>query len=138
MSMLQELPDFHGTLAPATYLDKVEAHAHTVQFYGDDSFLLDGLSRFVGSALGAGDASIVIATRAHRDGLAQRLQNCGLDLAVATQQGRFVTLDAAETLARLMVNGWPDAELFRLVVGGVVEQARLASGTWQPQNCRIR
>lgn len=131
--MLQELPDFHGTLAPATYLDKVEAHAHTVQFYGDDSFLLDGLSRFVGSALGAGDASIVIATRAHRDGLAQRLQNCGLDLAVATQQGRFVTLDAAETLARLMVNGWPDAELFRLVVGGVVEQARLASRTGNPR-----
>ena len=32
---------------------------HTVQFYADDSFLLDGLSRFIGTALGAGDAAIV-------------------------------------------------------------------------------
>jgi PAS domain S-box-containing protein len=133
MSTLQELPDFHGALAPATYFDKVEAHAHTVQFYGDDSFLLDGLGRFVGSALGAGDASIIIATRAHRDALAQRLQSCGLDLAVATQQGRLITLDAAETLARFMVDGWPDAELFRLFIGGLVEQARLASRTEKPR-----
>ncbi len=111
----------------------VEAHAHSVQFYGDDSFLLDGLSRFVGAALGAGDASIVIATKTHRAGLTQRLQTCGLDTALAVQQGRFITLDAAETLSLFMVDGWPDGKQFHEVIGKVIRQARMASRGSQPR-----
>jgi PAS domain S-box-containing protein len=125
MSTNAQQPNIQVPLAPATYLDKVEAHAHTVQFYGDDSFLLDGLSRFIGSALGSGDGTIVIATKPHRDGLAQRLRTCGLDLTVAAQQGRYISLDAAETLAKFMVDGWPNAERFHKVVGSVVKQSRL-------------
>src|ERR1051325_3858684 len=110
---LQHLP---GAIAPGAYLEKVQAHAHGVQFYGDDTYLLDGLTRFIGGALGAGDSSIVIATKTHREGLSKRLLNCGVDLAVATQQGRFIALDAAETLAKFMVDGWPDGERFHQVV----------------------
>lgn len=102
--------------------------AHTVQFYGEDSFLMDELSRFVGTALGAGDAAVVIATKAHREGLAQRLQARGLDVVRATEQGRYVALDAAETLRRVMRDGWPDAVLFAEVVGGILGQAAVAAG----------
>jgi PAS domain S-box-containing protein len=133
MSTNPSAPTVYAPLAPATYLERVEAHAHSVQFYGDDSFLLDGLSRFIGSALGAGDASIVIATKAHREGLAQRLRLCGLDLTVAAQQGRYVSLDAAETLTKFMVDGWPDAERFHKIIGGVITQSRLVSRTDQPR-----
>ncbi|MGH9570576.1 MAG: PAS domain S-box protein, partial [Candidatus Angelobacter sp.] len=111
-------------LSPAMRFDKVEEHAHSVQFYGNDQFLLEGLSRFVGAALGAGDASIVIATRAHRDGLIACLQAYGMDTTLAMQQGRYISLDAEETLARLMVNGRPDADLFHEWIGGVVKRAR--------------
>jgi PAS domain S-box-containing protein len=127
MSSGLNLAHVQAALAPETYFEKVEAHAHTVQFYGDDSFLLDGLSRFIGSALGAGDASIVIATKEHRDGLAQRLRACGLDLTIAVQQGRYIALDAAETLAKFMVDGWPDPERFHQVIGTAIQQSRLAS-----------
>ena len=44
-----------------------------MQFYSEDEVLLDEVSRFIGTALGAGDAAIVIATPPHREGLAQRL-----------------------------------------------------------------
>jgi PAS domain S-box-containing protein len=98
--------------------------SHSVQFYGDDSYLIEELSRFIGSALGAGDAAVVIANKAHRDGLAQRLQARGLDMTLAVQQGRFIMLDAAETLAKLLVNDWPDARRFAQVVGRVIEQAQ--------------
>jgi signal transduction histidine kinase len=102
--------------------------AHTVQFYGEDTFLLDGLSRFIGTALGAGDAAIVIATKAHRDGLAQRLKARGLDVARAAKEGRYVAIDAAETLTKFMRDGWPDAALFTEVVGSTLAQAALANG----------
>src|ERR1700690_218168 len=102
--------------------------AHTVQFYGEDSFLLDELSRFVGTALGAGDAAVVIAAKAHRDGLAERLKSRGLDAAKAIEQGRYILMDAAETLAKFMRDGWPDAELFTEAVGSALGQAAVAAG----------
>ena len=57
---------------PSGELDDLDSCAHSVQFYDDDAYLLDELGRFIGSALDAGDAGIVIATQAHRDGLTLR------------------------------------------------------------------
>jgi PAS domain S-box-containing protein len=131
MSTNMNLQNLNGGMAPGAYLEKVQAHAHGVQFYGDDAYLLDGLTRFIGGALGAGDSSIIIATKAHRDGLAKRLVACGIDTAVATRQGRFVALDAAETLAKFMVDGWPDSERFHQVVGSIVAQCQLSGRTNQ-------
>jgi signal transduction histidine kinase len=97
--------------------------SHTAQFYRDDTFLLDELCRFLGTSLLAGDAAIMIATKAHRDGLAHRFQSRGFDTVKAVEQGRYITLDASETLARFMVNGWPDAALFTKIVGSILNQA---------------
>ena len=51
---------------------------------------------------------IVVATESHRDGLLPRLQAYGLDIGAAIEQGRYISLDAAETLSKFMVNGLPD------------------------------
>ena len=105
-----------------------DQQAHIVQFYENDDFLISEVSRFVGTALGSGDSGIVIATKAHRDGIAQRLASLGLDTSVAIAQGRYVALDAAETLAKFMTAGQPDAELFTRVIGEVIERTRKAAG----------
>jgi signal transduction histidine kinase/CheY-like chemotaxis protein len=96
---------------------------HFVQFYETDTFLLDSLSGFVGTGLGAGDACIVVATKVHREGLEERLQSYGLDVATARATGQYVALDAAETLAQFMVNGSPEPQRFADVVGGIITQA---------------
>ena len=120
-------PDAISAALPAHWADHVQP-AHVVQFYGDDGFLLDDLSRFIGPALGGGDAAVVIATGQHRDGLARRLQVCGLDTAWAVAQGRYVALDAAETLSKIMLHGWPDAVRFKDVIGGLVERVATRTG----------
>ena len=109
-------------------------HTHVVQFYEQDSFLLDQLGRFLGSALGAGDAVVVIATEDHREGLSERLKSRGFDLFKATAEHRYTALDAAETLAKLSVNGEPDADLFNAVIGSVIARAKAAA---QGENPRI-
>src|SRR6202165_1838785 len=100
---------------------------HTVQFYGEDTSLLKELSCFVGAALMAGDAAVVIATKAHRDGLTQRLQSLGFDTAKASEQARYVPLHAAEPLGKFMLDGMPDAALFNEIVGDVLGQAAAAA-----------
>jgi hypothetical protein len=50
-----------------------DSHGHVVQFYSEDRSLIETLGHFIGSALEAGDAAIVVATEAHRQGLAEEL-----------------------------------------------------------------
>jgi signal transduction histidine kinase len=119
-----------GRVLPGTdvALPPVAHWGHSVQFYGEDSSLLDELSRFIGTALVAGDSAVVIASKVHRDALAQRLQSRGFDTATAVEQGRYIALDASETLAKFMRDGWPDAGLFTSVIGSVLEQTAAVGG----------
>jgi signal transduction histidine kinase len=120
-------------LAPARDWIGLDPGGHSVQFYADDLFLLEGLARYVGGALGAGDSAVVIATEAHRDGLARQLGGRGLSLDLAAAQGRYVALDAAETLARFMRDGQPDAARFAGVVGPILERANAAARGERPR-----
>jgi PAS domain S-box-containing protein len=100
---------------------------HFVQLYTDDGFLLDVLSRFIGGAIAVGDGAVVIATQAHQDGLAQRLQARGVDTAKAISQGRYVLLDANETLPRFMVNGSVDETRFINIISDVLTRVHNAA-----------
>jgi PAS domain S-box-containing protein/excisionase family DNA binding protein len=96
---------------------------HIVQFYEQDAVLLDAVADAIGAALRGGDAGIVIATPAHRAGIEQRLAARGPDLAAARAAGRYVALDAAQTLAQIMADGAPDRRRFAEVIGGLIRQA---------------
>jgi signal transduction histidine kinase/ActR/RegA family two-component response regulator len=93
---------------------------HFVQFYEADGFLLNSLSGFIGNALSAGDGAIVVATKAHRNGLDELLQANGLDVTGAKTRGRYVSLDAAETLSKFMVDGNPEPARFNEVIGSAI------------------
>jgi signal transduction histidine kinase len=121
------LDESAATQAPVSRSANIRS-AHVVQFYAQDSFLLDELARFIGSALEAGDAALVIATRAHRDGLAQLLSARGLDATKATADGRYIVLDAAETLGKFMVEGYPNAAQFAELMSGYMKRAQHGVG----------
>src|SRR5205085_1038509 len=112
--------------APRADWRAMGASEHFVQFYEADAFLLDAVKDFVGATLRAGDVAIVIATPAHRAGIEDRLRADGLDVAGARACGRYVALDAAATLSRVMVDGAPEPGRFADVIGGIV--ARAAEG----------
>ena len=102
------------------------AHRHEAGFYSDDAGLLDGFTQFIGAAIKSGSAVIVIATESHRDSLLLRLQAHGLDIGAAIEQGRYISLDAAETLSTFMVNDQPDPVRFQKAVGDTIVAAAKA------------
>ena len=51
---------------------------------------------------------IVVATESHRDSLLPRLQADGVDIGAAIEEGRYISLDAADALSTFMVNDLPD------------------------------
>ena len=104
---------------------------HEAGFYSDDRHFLDHVTRFVAAALKFGNAAIVVATGSHRENLLLNLQAEGLDMGAAIEQGRYLPLDAANTLSRLMVNGMPDPVRLLELFGHLITQATKAA-KWHP------
>jgi DNA-binding NarL/FixJ family response regulator len=100
---------------------------HEVGFYSDDASLLDGFTQFIGAALKAGNAVIVIATELHRASLLPRLQAKGIDIGAAIEQGRYISIDAADALSTFMVNSLPDPVRVLKAAGDLVLSAAKAA-----------
>jgi PAS domain S-box-containing protein len=97
---------------------------HIVQFYENDDFLCDTVAHFLGAGLTADEPLIVIATSEHREQFCRRLVSRGFDVDRARQNGQLTLLDARETLASFMVDGLPDWQKFKAIVGAVITKGR--------------
>jgi signal transduction histidine kinase/ActR/RegA family two-component response regulator len=104
-----------------------DSSSHLVQFYEDDSYLVDTVSRVIGKSLEDGDGAVVIATQPHREAIEERLGARGLDLAVLRNQGRFIALDAGETLAKISLDEYPNSERFKAVIASTIAKINAAS-----------
>lgn len=129
---------FVGTMQAAKERRDCQARqkaGHVVQFYEDEAVLMDGCAKFIGAALGARDAAVVIATRDHREGITSRLRAAGIDTAQARHQTRMVMLDAEETLEKLLAGEGLDPERFEETIGQAIDQARAGAG--HPVEARV-
>jgi DNA-binding NarL/FixJ family response regulator len=119
---------------PSLALGRTEiTRSHEVEFYSDDAAFVVGFTRFIEAALEAGNAVIVVATDSHRKSLLQRLQEHGVDIVAAVEQGRYVSLDVADTLSTFMVNDLPDPARFFRAAGNLVAVAAKASRRERPR-----
>jgi signal transduction histidine kinase len=110
---------------PGTGLQsRLDAHPsaseHLVLFYEEDNFLLNSVCGFASTGLRAGETVIVFTTSDHRDRLEQLLVAEGFDLTAARAGLRFVPLDPAEILSKILVGGYPDQKLFFQFVEGIL------------------
>jgi DNA-binding NarL/FixJ family response regulator len=85
---------------------------HEMLIYSEDAVLVASFTRFISTALAAGNPVIVVASKSHLDSLLQSLMAEGLDMAAATKGGTFVSLGVAETLSTFMVDDLPDPDRF--------------------------
>ncbi|MGH7268575.1 MAG: MEDS domain-containing protein [Candidatus Rokuibacteriota bacterium] len=99
---------------------------HVARLYTDADLFARAVAAFLGEGLRAGDAVLIIATPPHGEKIARCLGDQGLDLDALRRRGQLSVLDAAASLARLLVDGRPDPARFRAVIGAVVDGARTA------------
>src|SRR5687767_15058378 len=103
-----------ASVAPALRPAEPEAAVggHHVQFYDREEHLHDVVAGFLGAGLEAGQPLVVIATQPHREAFCRVLEADGFPVDLARREGRFILLDARETLATFMIDGMPDWERF--------------------------
>lgn len=103
---------------------QVSAGDHLIQIYDSEHVFLEALEWFVGSGLRAGEAVVVIATARHLHELEIRLHSSWLQVDRARWQSRYIALLANEVLDQFMIDGWPDRQLFRTVLGEILDRAK--------------
>src|ERR1700686_4163770 len=117
--------------SPATDVNWIELDRspHAIQFYSGEGFLLDSLSRFVSTALEAGDSCFVFATQAHLEGLAERLRARGVDTKRAVNEQRYVAMDAFQVLSQIMGDGKVNKSRFDEFFHKVILPLKVAAGS---------
>ena len=90
----------------AEFLHDPQPHSHAVQFYETDAYLAGTVGQFLKAGLRAGDALVVIATKAHCDDFLKHVES--IDVPKAIAEGQLTMLDARETLAKFMIGDGPD------------------------------
>ncbi|QBD75858.1 PAS domain S-box protein [Ktedonosporobacter rubrisoli] len=102
---------------------QIKEARHFVQFYTHDDFMLDSLSKFIGTGLKAGQPCIVIATSPHLASLAKRLHAQGIDLTSAFKDNSYIAMDASQVLTQFMLNGTPDTQRFLTTIERILARA---------------
>lgn len=111
-----------AALAPLAARAKVDFGRHSVQFYENDSFLLESVTRYLRDGLEGGDACVVIATKPHRDAFAAKLLGHGLDVVNNGLGEQYYAFDANETLSQFLVGDAIDTVCFNEVIGDVIKR----------------
>jgi len=93
---------------------------HEVCLYSHQGYLMDEITTFVVSALESGGSVIVVATEEHREALLSRLETRNDDVRIAIASGRYITADAGEALAEIVMNGKPDPARFFNLLGDLI------------------
>jgi hypothetical protein len=101
---------------------------HIVYPYTDENLVADAVGVFASSGLNKREAVILIATEAHCERCARRLEAEGFDLERLETTGQFACIRAEQLLERIMVDGMPDETRFRAIVGEIIDRARNSSG----------
>jgi CheY-like chemotaxis protein len=108
-------------------------HRHELLFFSDDTVLLDSFTRSIAAALKADNAVIALVTKPHQESLRQRLNAENIDIDSAIQQGMFILVDVAETLATLLVDDLLDTVRAFEGFSRLIEKASKAAKAEHPR-----
>ena len=120
---------FVPSLASLFAAADAETGGHAVQFYENNRTFLDDLAGSLGLALTRGDSVAVVGSDMTRAGIAQRLNERGLDIARASAEGRYVPMDVGDALSQLLRDGRPDAESIAEIVDSLDRSRVAATGS---------
>jgi hypothetical protein len=70
---------------------------------------------------------LLFSMESHRENLLPRLQDYGLEISEAIQQGRYIAHDAAQTICTFIIDGMVDSRRFLDGFGNLIQNATKAA-----------
>jgi DcmR-like sensory protein len=105
-------------------LGSAKPGTHLLQFYAaDPGQLAKNVGKYFADGFDTGCTAVLVTTPEHRDAIFDVLAARDWSADVLTREGLLEVFDASQTLPKIMVDGWPDAERFDAVIGGAIRKA---------------
>ena len=103
---------------------------HLLQFYSaDPGQLARNVGKYFTDGFEIGCTGVLVAMREHRGAILAELEDRGWSPDTLQREGRLQVLDAEQTRSRIIVEGWPDPDLFETIVAGAVRSAASRPGS---------
>lgn len=96
---------------------------HVVHLYENDLTLVSQTAHLLSDSLAAGNAVIMIATADHRSAIESELKSNHRNLPELSASGRYVCMDAEQTLTQLLIDGELEPQRFSNLIGTRVREA---------------
>lgn len=137
---IEVLPAIDAILSGEQFVSKFDngfgpqaPHEHEMLICSSEAILLNGLTRFIVTAIRVGNPVIVVATKSHLRELHLRLNAESVDVDSAIRRGTYIGLDAADSFSPMMVDNMPDRDRFLESVGRLAEAAIKAASAEHPR-----
>jgi hypothetical protein len=95
---------------------------HNLQLFDSSTSMAETVAGFLLEGFRHGEPLLVVATPEHRELIAQKLDEAGINVHQAAMASRLLMLDAAQTLAKFMRHDVPSRIAFDEIVGTLVAQ----------------
>ena len=105
------------------------SRVHIAQLYSDERILIEALRMFTGSGLSRKEAVILMMTEPHRAALERSLEADGFDVQSLQRDGQLTFVNVEELIPVILVDGMPDAPLFKTLVGDFIDRAAKSCGS---------
>ena len=95
---------------------------HSLQLFDSSKSMAESVASFLLAGFRRGEPLLVVATPKHRELIAQKLEQAGVDIHQALMASRLLMLDAAQTVDKFMRQDLPSRIAFDEIVGTLVAQ----------------
>jgi PAS domain S-box-containing protein len=102
------------------FAERRVSNEHIAEIGPHETVLAESLRTFTTHGLSQGETVLLVLISSHREPLVQQLNADGLDVASLQHGGRLVLRDAAELVRGFMLDGMPDATIFRRSIDELV------------------
>jgi len=108
----------------AAILSNPHPRGHIVYPYTDENLVGQAVCLFASAGIRDGEGVILIMTSDHCEPIRLRLQMEGFNVETYERSGQLTCVTTEDLLARFMVDGTLNEDLFRLTISGLIAQAR--------------
>lgn len=107
--------------APATtFWGSIASKDHIFQAYEEDSVMVSSMADFIIGGVRNGESSVIFLTPEHLNAVDEKLKERGFSPRKLIRDKLYFPVNAEETLAKFLVDDWPDTPLLFLTISEIL------------------
>jgi hypothetical protein len=111
--------------------------SHIVYPYTDENLVSQAVCLYASAGLRQNEGVVLIMSKGHCEPIMDRLKADGVDVDKRQRSGQLTCIVAEEMLPGFMVDGMPDTNRFKSLIGPIINRSRASMSNGHPTRVRV-